>query len=343
MFEMVKINTTLRFTGVSAGGTGHSLAVADDGSLWSWGFGEGEGELGIPPNNIPFGYFGPFSVHVENVKFVAVSAGTAHSVALDVDGNVWTFGNNSYGQLGLGAEVQSQCIPNVIPTLKNIREIASGSVHVLALDIEGNVWMFGAIEQNPKNATPVNIFQQSQKIAVGARHNLILDSHSKVWSFGKNDSGQLGLNDTEERTEPVLIEELNNIISIYCGAASSFVTDSMGNVYVFGSNKQNQLAMPESKDYLVPAENPQLNHMEIFPCGMHTFCSNSSGQLFGFGLNDCGQLGVMANLGYAQGGPPHVIPHPILPFTLIPNVHVKSSQFPILVKSARNTHGSPTP
>src|SRR5690606_10773355 len=72
----------------------YSLAVADDGSLWSWGRNH-RGQLGLghtTDQNAP--------VRVgADTNWVAVAGGNSHSVALRSDGSLWVAGDNGYGQL----------------------------------------------------------------------------------------------------------------------------------------------------------------------------------------------------------------------------------------------------
>ena len=85
-----------------AAGRYHSLAVRDDGSLWSWG-GGWYGQLGVNSNNdhsTPVQVHGPGNVgHLSGVTSVA--AGDYHSLAVTSDGSVWAWGNNDSGQLGI--------------------------------------------------------------------------------------------------------------------------------------------------------------------------------------------------------------------------------------------------
>ena len=78
-----------------AGGYFHSLAVKDDGTVWTWGYNK-YGQLGNgtnSDNNVP--------VQVSGLTGItAIAEGRDHSLSLKDDGTVWTWGNNKYGQLG---------------------------------------------------------------------------------------------------------------------------------------------------------------------------------------------------------------------------------------------------
>ncbi|GKX30189.1 hypothetical protein SH1V18_26690 [Vallitalea longa] len=79
-----------------AKGDFHNLAIDNQGKVWTWGDNEyGELGYGFAEND----YFTPRQIEgLENI--IAVSGGDGHSIALDSNGDVWTWGKNDKGQLG---------------------------------------------------------------------------------------------------------------------------------------------------------------------------------------------------------------------------------------------------
>jgi len=76
-------------------------------------------------------------------RIIAVAAGYEHTLALASDGSVWTWGNNDYGQLGDGTNVDRN-IPVKVHGLTSVIAIAAGHFHSLALKNDGSVWVWGA-------------------------------------------------------------------------------------------------------------------------------------------------------------------------------------------------------
>lgn len=124
--EVVKADGTplTNIVQVSAG-SAHTLALDSDGHVWSWGY-NGYGALGDNTNTSrayaskvkdPTG-FGELS------NIVQISAGgtgsATFSIALASDGSVYTWGINTYGQLGLGSTGGTHYLPEVIPSLFNL-------------------------------------------------------------------------------------------------------------------------------------------------------------------------------------------------------------------------------
>ena len=91
------------------GRNGHSLAVTEDGALWTWGcvfhgcLGHNDETERSVPEKLARQLFGDSSV-------VLVSAGAAHTLAVTLDGALWAWGNGKFGRLGVG-DVCSRLIP----------------------------------------------------------------------------------------------------------------------------------------------------------------------------------------------------------------------------------------
>src|SRR5262249_11566769 len=137
-------------TAVTAGAN-HSLAVRSDGTVWAWGddeygqLGDGGGDIGTnfakeePGQEVGRGGQGVLT------GVIAIDA-SHHRLALESDGTVWAWGNNSWGQLGDGGwEYASNTPVQVLSPdgfgyLTGVIAIAAGANHSLALKSDGTVW-----------------------------------------------------------------------------------------------------------------------------------------------------------------------------------------------------------
>jgi alpha-tubulin suppressor-like RCC1 family protein len=127
--NFAKVESPIVFTEVAVGYENHSVALAEDGSIWSWGD-NWYGQLGLgtqlnsvaTPTQIP-GTRG----------FVAIVAGNDCSMALYENGSVYCFGDNGLGRLGLGYKVQRCLIPTRNKFLNHIQMVSAGRDHGLAL------------------------------------------------------------------------------------------------------------------------------------------------------------------------------------------------------------------
>lgn len=122
------------------------LAGTADGRLWVWGH-NGHGQFG---NGSLQALPSPTPTLVDTTAFPsgveALAKGILHVVALLNDGSLWTWGNNWYGQLGLGFG-DDRWLPVQIDSLRNVATIGAGSNHTLAMTADGFVWSWGSIEE----------------------------------------------------------------------------------------------------------------------------------------------------------------------------------------------------
>ena len=78
-----------------------------------------------------------------SVAYPQVAAGTDFTVALKADGTVWTWGQNTYGQLGNGVSNGTVVYPEKIDSLSDIIKIAAAGQTAVALKTDGTVWTWG--------------------------------------------------------------------------------------------------------------------------------------------------------------------------------------------------------
>src|SRR5439155_538544 len=105
--------------------------------------------------------------------------------------------------------------------------------------------------------------------------------------------GQLGLNDVNNRNNPILIPNLNQIIQISAGHHHSLVLSNNGHVYAFGYNDVDQLGLKDIIGIVTPTLIPNLNQIIQISAGhSHSLALSNTGQIYAFGNNGYGQLGL---------------------------------------------------
>jgi len=137
LVEVLRDKDIIKF----ACGPRHTLALASDGTIYSWGFG-GDGQLG----------HGDFQLQTMPTKIKAlqdehvinISCGEKHSAALTSGGDVFTWGDGSLGQLGLGDQ-RKQHTPHRVVELQGrmILQISCGYYHTACIDQDENVYTWG--------------------------------------------------------------------------------------------------------------------------------------------------------------------------------------------------------
>ena len=227
-----------------AGGIYHTLAIKSDATVLAWGS-DDSGQLG---NDISFSDSDvPVAVaNISNVK--AVAAGGYHSIALTNNGDVYTWGSNTHGQLGYTG-VTYQPTPQQLTGLTEVIAIAGGAFHTVVLTKIGTVWAWGWNDdgQLGNNGTGNQVTDSSGTaltnivaIATGHAHTIAVDNDGFVYTWGANGFGQLG-NNLGSSNVPVKVSSLTNIVGVSAGANHSMALTQNGAVYVWGSNSDGQL------------------------------------------------------------------------------------------------------
>lgn len=184
----IKVMDGVKF--ISYGG-GHLLIIKDDNTLWGIGYNE-YGQLGSGAQSFdyemyyaPYFYDEPFKI-MNNVQ--KVETGDSHSVVLKTDGSVWTFGDNSYGQLGIGDGLKRSNIPQKI--FENAKDIDVGITASFAVMKDNTTWMCGTMFGNhtyDDNSLDKYIAERFvsnlKKISVHYKHSLILKNDNTLWHY----------------------------------------------------------------------------------------------------------------------------------------------------------------
>ncbi|KAK7428324.1 hypothetical protein QQZ08_005221 [Neonectria magnoliae] len=154
-------------------------------------------------------------------KFVQVVACDSASFALTEDGRVYGWGTfrSSDGILGFSETVKIQSTPALLPSLKNIKSLAAGSNHVLALDHKGNVAAWGCGQQNQLARRIIERNKLSSlvpqgvglprgkivKVACGSYHSFAIDKTGQVWGWGLNNFGEIGVESNAGEDDAVIL------------------------------------------------------------------------------------------------------------------------------------------
>ena len=149
-------------------GVGHTLLLTLEGNIYSFGDNE-HGELGLNDNNIMETNTPTLIRNIPEIR--RIECGDYHSICIDVNNDLWLFGGNSYGQLGVG-NTKHKYTPIKHPTLSNIMDISSRGYSTFIKTLDQKIFAFGAnehlhlgIETNKKcQLTPIQVFQGKEDI-----------------------------------------------------------------------------------------------------------------------------------------------------------------------------------
>lgn len=265
-------------------GDDNALALADDGTVYSWGDYAGQ-EGGSSSKAVPGQVRGVGGVGVLS-NIVAVSAGWNWSAALTADGKVVTWGFNSSARTGQGVTTSTVDVPGYVlrdsdgAPISDIVAISAGYNFGLALTSSGQVYgwgdnSYGQLGQNTSgnvHARAVLVkgvdgggqLGRIKMVAAGGWHALALDQDGKVWSWGFATSGQLGDGPNRPTGNQWLLPravvsqlgtgQLADIDAIAAGYEISLALGNGGNLLIWGNGYSSKLGQggTSSSDLTVP-------------------------------------------------------------------------------------------
>lgn len=154
-------------------GARHTLVVLNDGSLLAFGD-NSRGQLGVgapgTSSTVP-----ALVQALWGVALIQVAAGDAHSLVLGASGDVYAFGCNRHGQLGVGREPAQSALPLVVPSLSGaVRRIACGGDRSAAIGGRGALLHWGRAMKREDDGQPESdVFEPYQVIIVGDHASVV--------------------------------------------------------------------------------------------------------------------------------------------------------------------------
>eukprot|EP01126_Amoeba_proteus_P030175 TRINITY_DN29901_c0_g1_i1.p1 TRINITY_DN29901_c0_g1~~TRINITY_DN29901_c0_g1_i1.p1 ORF type:complete len:423 (-),score=111.49 TRINITY_DN29901_c0_g1_i1:209-1477(-) len=226
---------------------------------WDWA------TLRVNPNLLKYPSFLTrrlLPLHAEVViRWLPLVSMTLVDSDLDSEDELYSFGDNNFGQLGFGNPQQEK--ENVLfPT----------SIHMLS-------------------------DKKVKKVVACGHFSLVLSDEGEVFTFGDNSAGQLGLLGALKFHQPQLIVGLQNITIVDVSIGLNFcaaVTDK-GHLYMWGSNEYGQLGLGHTKNQPIPIEVSFFSRNKTVSkvcCGYQHTIVITVKNIFGFGRNSCGELGL---------------------------------------------------
>ncbi|XP_078441246.1 ultraviolet-B receptor UVR8-like isoform X2 [Wolffia australiana] len=260
----------------------------------------------------------------------SVACGGAHTLFLTEKGHVYATGLNDFGQLGITPETTHLQKPQMLSSFtEKITQVFAGYHHSAAVTDNGKLFMWGknssgqlGLGRNSGSfvSAPTKLDSLAgmhiETVALGSQHSIAVTDNGSVLSWGAGALGRLGhgarsgimgfLGSSSEYTPRLIknFEELK-VTKIAAGLLHSACIDEQGSVFIFGEKTARNSGFSRSRTTFQPSPIHDLPLSEEVACGgYHTCIITREGQLFTWGSNENGCLG----LGYTnEVGSPRIV------------------------------------
>ncbi|XP_065508792.1 X-linked retinitis pigmentosa GTPase regulator isoform X2 [Caloenas nicobarica] len=230
--------------------------VKEKGNVYAAG-GNSEGQLGLGDTE-ERSTFHLISFFTNQHKIKQLAAGSYTSAAVTEDGQLFVWGDNSEGQIGLADEA-CVSVPCQVDVGKPVSSVSCGYYHSALITGDGELYTFGEPEngklgllpeqlKNNRVPQPVpGIMEKVNKVACGGEHTVVL-TETDVYTFGLGQYGQLGHGTfIFETSVPKSVKHLrrHKIRNITCGENHTAVVAENGLMFTFGDGRHGKLGLGE--------------------------------------------------------------------------------------------------
>ncbi|XP_073059535.1 PH, RCC1 and FYVE domains-containing protein 1-like isoform X2 [Primulina eburnea] len=245
----------------------HSCAVTMGGELYTWG--DGTHKAGLLGHGTDVSHWIPkrISGPLEGLQVALVTCGPWHTALVTSTGQLFTFGDGTFGVLGHGNR-ESVSYPREVESVSGLRTIT----------VACGVWHTAAVVE-------VIVTQSSASVSSG-----------KLFTWGDGDKNRLGHGDNESRLKPTCVPALidYNFQKIACGHTLTIGLTTSGRVFTMGSSVYGQLGNPQSDGKLpcLVEDKLTLESVEEIACGAyHVAVLTSKNEVYAWGKGANGRLG----------------------------------------------------
>ncbi|KAK8921153.1 Ultraviolet-B receptor UVR8 [Platanthera zijinensis] len=247
-------------------GEHHTCAVTLSGDLYTWG--DGVHNFGLLGHGSEASHWIPKNVQMGALHVSSISCGPWHTAVVTSSGQLFTFGDGTFGALGHGDRTSIN-IPREVDALKGLRAISTAC----------GVWHTAALVEMESQSSNSDSFIST-----------------RLFTWGDGDKGRLGHGDREHKLVPAHVTSLTeqSICQVACGHDMTVALATSGRVYTMGSTIYGQLGNCKANGKIPTVVDGKLanSFIQEMSCGSHHVAVlTSKNEVYTWGKGTNGQLG----------------------------------------------------
>jgi len=230
-----------------------------------------------------------------------ISVGIFHSSIITENGDLYTWGDNGFGQLGFG-DTTNRNIPTKVSGLSNVVAVSASLYHSAAIIENGDLYTWGwntwgqlghGNTTNRNIPTKVSGLSNVVAVSLGTSHSAAITANGDLYTWGDNGSGRLGHGDTTNRNIPTKVSGLSNVVAVSLGISHSAAITANGDLYTWGYSGSGQLGHGDTTDRNIPTKVSGLSNVVAVSLsdGYNGAAITANGDIYTWGRNTWGQLG----------------------------------------------------
>jgi len=306
-----QVGTNTNWAKIGGGTEGSSVAIKNDGTLWTWG----KDSYGVLGQNTASGtgFSSPKQVGTDNT-WNEVEGQQQGMTAIKTDGTLWTWGQNSNGQLGqnegdlFNTHMSS---PTQVGTDNTWNKpVVSYSKSSGSIKTNGTLWIWGSnnygkLGQNStgplSSPTQVGTNTTWNQVYMGQESSLASKTDGTLWTWGDNGAGELGINNLTQRSSPTQIPGTTwatgtRSLSSADEFGAAIKTD--GTLWMWGLNEQGQLGQNQGPggnpgSYSSPTQIPGTTWRSVFCGRKNSFATKTDGTMWSWGYGNRSSSGLL--------------------------------------------------
>lgn len=293
-----------------ASGASYSLAMGSDDKLYGWGK-DVEGVLGDGKHTEEYSVLRPTEIPMpagapSGLTYTQLSAADSFVLALGSDGNIYGWGMNTFGALGIGVSGGLDDCRTPVKALKpdgapegfTWKAVSAGGNAGLALGSDGKLYEWG---KDTAKSRPTLVDDSAgapayTQISRGTSHFMALGTDGKVYTWGNNNKGQLGDGTSSNRDKPAKVDMPPDapakFTQVSAGGDFSTALAADGTAYAWGMNDYGTLGDGSLNTKLTPTKvSGGLTYDSLSATNERTQAIGTDGNTYGWGNNQGSEFG----------------------------------------------------